>query len=137
MIVDSSALVAIVHAEPDARTYSDALSAATDVGMSAASYLEAGIVVDGIGDPVASRVFDNIIAQSQISIEAFSAEQAVIARQAYRDFGKGSGHPARLNFGDCMSYALAKVTGRPLLFKGDDFCHTDVAPAIDPGQSRT
>lgn len=137
MIVDTSALVAIVHAEPDAMVYSDALAAATTVGMSAASYLESSIVVDSQRDPVASRVLDKLIASACIKIENVTQEQAVIARAAYRDFGKGSGHPARLNFGDCFSYALAKATGRPLLYEGDDFVHTDVVPAVGTGQSRT
>lgn len=138
MIVDTSALVAIVKAEPDAQVYSDVLVAAESVGMSAASYLEVGIVVDALRDPVASRILDNLIASSRIRIEHVTSEQAGIARAAYRDFGRGSGHPAQLNFGDCFSYSLAKATGRPLLYKGDDFVHTDVEAAVDrSGQKRT
>ncbi len=135
MIIDSSAMIAIVREEEEADLFIDTLAATDTVLMSAATYVEAGIVVDATKDPVASRIYDNLISQTGMTIEGFTPEQAVIARAAYRDFGKGSGHPARLNYGDCFSYALAKVTGLPLLFKGDDFIHTDITPAI--GQSRT
>ena len=85
---------------------------------------------DGSRDPVASRRFDDLIQEAQIIIEPVTEVQARIAREAYRDFGKGSGHPAKLNFGDCFAYALARATGQPLLFRGDDFIHTDVVPAL-------
>lgn len=110
--------------------YAEALAEVSEPRMSAATYLEAGIVADGGRDPVAMRVYDSLIALKQISIEPFTADQARIARQANRDFGRGSGHPARLNFGDCMSYALAKVRDEPLLYKGDDFGHTDIISAL-------
>ena len=97
--------------------------------MSAANYLEAGIVVDANRNPLLSRRLDDLIAQTEIEVEAVTPQQADIARAAYRDFGKGSGHPAGLNFGDCFAYALAKSMREPLLFKGDDFSHTDVAIA--------
>jgi ribonuclease VapC len=131
VIVDSSALIAILRREPDAPTYAAALTTAVEPRMSAASYVEAGIVADGGKDPVAMRVYDNLIAYNHIVIEPFTAEQARIAREAHRDFGRGSGHRARMNYGDCMTYALAKVTGLPLLYKGDDFGHTDVVSALD------
>jgi ribonuclease VapC len=137
VIIDSSALIAIVFEEKEADLFIDTLAAAESVTMSAATYLEASIRVDAAKDPIASRVYDKLIATFGISIEDVSVEQAMIAREAYRDFGRGSGHPAKLNFGDCFTYALAKVTGSPLLFQGDDFSHTDITPAIDPGQSRT
>ena len=130
MIVDSSALIAIVLREPDSERYAEALAEAAEPRMSAATYLEAGIVADGPRDPVAMRVYDTVITFNRISIEPSTAEQARVARQAYRDFGRGSGHPAKLNFGDCMSYALAKVRDEPLLFKGDDFGHTDITSAL-------
>ena len=98
--------------------------------FSAASFVEAAIVIDGSRDPVASRRFDDLVKEAQLVIEAVTDVQARIAREAYRDFGRGSGHPARLNFGDCFAYALARATGEPLLFKGDDFVHTDIAPAL-------
>lgn len=86
-------------------------------------------MIDGSKDPVASRRFYEFIEVAQISIEAVTETQAQIARQAYRDFGKTSGHPARLNFGACFSYALAKSKGEPLLFKGQGFSRTDVKSA--------
>lgn len=97
--------------------------------MSAANYVEVGIVVDAQRNPVASRRVDDAIAQARIQIVPVTEAQARIARDAYRDFGKGSGHPARLNYGDCFAYALAKEAGEPLLFKGNDFSKTDVEPA--------
>ena len=87
-------------------------------------------MIDGARDPIASRRFDDLVNEAQLIIEVVTEVQARIAREAYRDFGRGSGHPARLNFGDCFAYALARATGEPLLFKGDDFGHTDIAPAL-------
>jgi ribonuclease VapC len=109
------------------------LTAAPSVKISAASFFETAIVIDGRHNPVLSRRLDAFISGSEIGIEPVTVEQAKIAREAYRDFGRGSGHPARLNFGDCFSYALARVTGEPLLFKGDDFIHTDLTPAVPLG----
>ena len=130
MIIDTSALVAILRDEPEAGAFAAAIAAATDRRMSAASYVEVGAVIDGARDPVASRRVDELIAAGGIIIEPLTAAQARIARQAYRDFGKGSGQPAGLNFGDCLSYALAVELGEPKLFKGADFSATDVNPAI-------
>ena len=130
MIVDSSAIIAIVRAEPDAAVYAEAMAEAAELSVSAATYLESAIVADAGRDPVSMRTFDVILERNRIAIEPVTAEQAVIAREAFRDFGKGSGHPAKLNFGDCFSYALASVTGQPLLFNGDDFTHTDITPAL-------
>ena len=130
MIVDSSALIAILRDEPEAQACAVAIDRAAVCRLSAASYLEAAIVVDGSRDPVASRRFDDLLREAAIVVEPVSEAQARIARAAYRDFGKGSGHPAKLNFGDCLAYALAKATGEPLLFKGEDFIHTDVVPAL-------
>ena len=81
-------------------------------------------------DPVAGQRFDDLLREARIVVEPITEPQARIAREAYRDFGRGSGHPARLNFGDCFAYALARATGEPLLFKGNDFVHTDIAPAL-------
>ena len=81
----------------------------------------------------ATRRLDDLLREAQIVIEPVTEAQARIARDAYRDYGRGSGHPARLNFGDCFAYALARETGERLLFKGDDFAHTDVTPAIERG----
>lgn len=127
MIVDTSAIVAILRAEPDAEDYIDALAHAAAPKMSAATYVEAAVVVDANRDPVLSGRFDDLVAD--IEVVPMTRELAHMARRAYRDFGKGSGHPARLNLGDCFSYALARGSGEPLLYKGDDFGHTDVASA--------
>ena len=97
--------------------------------MSAATYLEAAIVADMDHDPVSSRLHDSLVTR-HIVIEPFTEEQAQTARQAYRDFGRGSGHPAKLNFGDCISYALAAVLDEPLLYKGDDFGYTDIRSVL-------
>ena len=132
MIVDTSALVAILKEEPDADLVKRALAVADSVSMSAANFLEVAMVVDGRRDAVASHQLDNLITYTRTRIEPVDEAQARVARQAFRDYGKGSGHPAGLNFGDCFSYALASVTGQPLLFKGDDFGHTDVTSALRP-----
>jgi ribonuclease VapC len=95
--------------------------------MSAASYLEAGIVLDERQESVLSNRLDQLLDSLRITIEPVTAHQATLARQAYRDFGKGSGHKASLNFGDCFTYALAKETGEAVLFVGDDFSQTDLA----------
>jgi ribonuclease VapC len=130
MIVDTSALIALLRDEPDARTFAEAIDAARVRRISAATFVEAATVVDASRNPILSRQFDQLIDRVALVIEPVTAEQARIAREAYRDFGKRSGHPARLNFGDCFAYALAKATGEPLLFKGRDFAQTDVTPPI-------
>ena len=129
MIVDSSALIAILKREAQWSSLSETLDAARYSRISAASYLESSIVVDGWRNPILSREFDELIERFNIQIEPVTFEQARIARQAYRDFGKGSGHPAGLNFGDCFSYALARDKREPRLWKGDDFGHTDIRSA--------
>lgn len=134
MIVDSSALVAIVRDEPDAPRYAAALVTARRKAISAVNYVEAAVVVDSARDPVASRRFDELITVAGIDVVAITEEHAVLARQAYRDFGRGSGSPARLNFGDCFAYALAAHSREPLLFKGEDFTHTDLVAVDLPGE---
>ncbi len=130
MIVDTSALIAILRDEPEAPAMAQAIEEATQRQISAANWLEAAAVIDGSRDPVASRQFDDLIGVARILVAPVTEQQARIARAAYRDFGKGSGHPAGLNFGDCFAYALAKDTGEPLLFKGRDFARTDIVPAL-------
>jgi len=130
VIVDTSALIAILRDEPEAPIMAQAIEEAAERQISAANWLEAAAVIDGSRDPVASRQFDMLVELAGIAVAPVTEHQARIARAAYRDFGKGSGHPARLNFGDCFAYALAKDTGEPLLFKGHDFVHTDVVPAL-------
>lgn len=130
MIVDTSALVAILRGEADAARFIDALASDGSPRLSAATLVETAVVVDAVGDPVLSRRLDELVDAAGVRVEPLTEEQARVARQAYRDFGKGSGHPAGLNLGDCFSYALASVRGEPLLFKGDDFTHTDLASAL-------
>jgi ribonuclease VapC len=125
MIVSTSALIAILRDEPEAMLCAQAIENAAQCCLSAATFLEAAVVIDGSRDPVASRRFDELIAEAGLIIEPVTGAQARLAREAYRDFGKGSGHPAQLNFGDCFAYALAKDRGEPLLFKGNDFIHTE------------
>jgi ribonuclease VapC len=126
VIVDTSALIAILRGEPDAAGFVDALSGSTNTKMSAGTYLEASIVVDANRDPVLSARFDELVEAAAIEISPVDALLARVARQAYRDYGKGSSHPAGLNHGDCFAYALARSTGDALLCKGDDFVHTDI-----------
>jgi ribonuclease VapC len=130
MIVDSSAIVAILKNEPEKVPFTAAIAGTRNVRISAATLFETMIVIDGMRDPVKSSRVEEFLGGARMEIVDMTAVQARLARAAYRDFGKGSGHPARLNFGDCFSYALAKVTGEPLLFKGDDFGHTDLTSAV-------
>jgi ribonuclease VapC len=129
MIVDSSALVAIFNKEQDGPLFARKIDGAASVSISAATYLETAIVLERDRDPVLSARFDDLILDLEMVIEPVTAVQARIARQAYRDYGKGSGHPANLNYGDCFSYALARDKREPLLYKGDEFTHTDLRPA--------
>lgn len=137
MIIDTSAIIAILRDEPDAATYAAAIEAAQVRRLSAASYVEVGAVIGSARDPVASRRIDELLGIASIVIEPVTADQARRARDAYRDFGTGSGHRAGLNFGDCFAYALATSLGEPLLFKGDDFGATDVVPAVASSSRHT
>jgi ribonuclease VapC len=125
VIVDSSALVAILRSEPEAAEFVATLRG-VDVRASAATVLETAMV---LGPEVAARL-DTLIEQLDLELVAFDSAQLAVARAAMAIYGKGRGHPARLNFGDCMTYAVAKTLDEPLLFKGDDFTYTDVTPAI-------
>ncbi len=129
MIVDSSALLAILFDESDAKTYAKAIAESDSCSMSAATFVEVAIVVEAQTKDAGTRQFDALFRKTGIVIAPVTEEQAHAARQAYSDFGKGR-HPAGLNFGDCFSYALAKTTGEPLLFKGEDFKKTDIASAL-------
>jgi ribonuclease VapC len=129
MIVDTSAMIAILTDESDGPALSRVLDGPAIVRLSAASYLETSIVLDKRRDIVMSAKLDDLIELARITLEPVTVEQAKIARQAYRDYGKGSGHPANLNFGDCFSYALARDKRESMLYKGDDFVHTDIRPA--------
>ena len=129
MIIDASALIAILREEPDAERFRRAIATAETRRISAATYVESAIVIDAARDPIASRRFDDFLQRTQMEIVPLTASQAKLAREAYRAFGKGSGHPARLNFGDCLAYALAKEMDEPLLFKGDDFARAGIDAA--------
>lgn len=131
MIVDSSALLAILKEEPGWETLAEVLDLAESSSISAANYFESGIIADRYRNAVLSRRLDELIDRFSIHIEPVTPEQARIARQAYRDYGRGSGHPANLNYGDCFSYALARDKREPILYKGDDFVHTDLRSALD------
>ncbi|MGH3425171.1 MAG: type II toxin-antitoxin system VapC family toxin [Nocardioidaceae bacterium] len=130
MIVDTSAMVAILAREPEREVFVESILQDRSPCMSAAGYLETAVVIDRYRDPVLSRRLDELIAELGIDLVDVTAGQARLAREAYRDFGRGSGHPAGLNFGDCFAYALAKSEQQTLLFNGQDFTHTDLRPAI-------
>ena len=129
MIVDTSALVAVLFAEPDAEAYALAIAAADRCRISAANYVETAIVIEAQTRDTGSREFDAFFRRSGIVIEPITEEHAHLARRAYTEFGRGR-HRAGLNFGDCFAYALARATGEPLLYKGEDFKRTDVIPAL-------
>ncbi len=126
MIIDTSAILAILRDEPEAPTCAKQIEISERCRISAANFVEASIIIDAGRNPIMSRRFDELVKTAQIVIEPVSESQARMAREAYRDFGKGSGHKAKLNFGDCFAYALAKEFGEPLLCKGNDFAQTDV-----------
>ena len=128
MIIDSSAILAILFEEPDAERFEDAIADAWPRRMSAVALLEAAMVVEGRGGAGAGDALDALLKRAKIKLEPVTHEHVDVARQAWRRFGKGN-HPAALNFGDCFAYALAEVTGEPLLFKGEDFALTDVEAA--------
>lgn len=126
MVVDTSALVAIFLLEPEAEQFAHAILEAPKATMSAANLLEAGIILDSRIGHRDSIELDEFVVSIGLEIEPVTVDQARVARQAYRTYGKGN-HPAALNFGDCFAYALAKTTGLPLLYKGDDFAKTDIS----------
>ena len=128
MILDTSALVAILAGEPDAEPYILAISRAPRCRMSAGNFIELSIVIESQFPVAVLQQCEALFRRVGIVIEPVTVEHAHLARQAFHDFGKGR-HPAGLNFGDCFAYALAKHTGEPLLFKGNDFGKTDVAAA--------
>ncbi|MFN8629518.1 MAG: type II toxin-antitoxin system VapC family toxin [Chloroflexota bacterium] len=136
MIIDTSVVIAMLHREPEAQAFADLMAAAPRRRLSAASYVELSAVVDGKRDPALSGALDAILDGSRIELAPFTNAQARIARDAYQRFGRGAGHPARLNMGDCFSYALARDTGEPLLFKGNDFALTDIELVIEPDRRR-
>ena len=129
MIVDTSAIMALILDEPEAPAIRAALDGQS-AAMSAATYVELGAVVERRGPEGSGRRLDALLAEFGIDILPLTTQQAVLARSAYREYGRGSGHHAGLNLGDCFSYALAADRREPLLFVGDDFASTDLAPVL-------
>lgn len=130
MIVDSSAIMAILWKEDDAEKYWQALAESKVNRISAGTYIECAAVLGSTRNPVVATRFDELLRSFQVEVMPVSTMQAFRGREAYTNFGRGTGHKARLNFGDCFAYALARELDEELLFKGDDFVHTDVRPAI-------
>jgi ribonuclease VapC len=130
MIVDSSALVSILLEEPDAESFSRAIVERLDAAVSVANVLEVSVVARTTGGQATEARIDPMLAQLGLNVIPVDLAQGQAAREAHRRFGKGTGHPAKLNFGDCFAYALAKASGRPLLYKGADFALTDIEPAL-------
>jgi ribonuclease VapC len=126
VIIDTSALVAILRQEEDSQAFVEAIRSTRPRRMSAGSYLELAIVIDAAGDTGASVLLDELLGALEIAIEPVTETQARIARAAYRQYGRGAGSPAALNYGDCFVYALARDLREPLLFKGEDFSRTDI-----------
>jgi ribonuclease VapC len=131
MVIDSSALVAILLGEAGADRFTGALNEAPSLLMSAASVLETSMVIDSRLGDAAAKILDRWLETTPIEIVVVTRHQIEVAREGFRRFGKGR-HPAGLNFGDCFSYALAKVSGESLLYQGDDFSKTDISPAFGP-----
>ncbi|MDE2806378.1 MAG: type II toxin-antitoxin system VapC family toxin [Gemmatimonadota bacterium] len=128
MIVDSSAVLAILFDEPDARRHAAAIMGAHPCRMSVANVLEASMALERRGGEPAAQDLDTLLQRAEIELVSVTVEHLEEARRAWRRFGKGN-HPAALNFGDCFAYALARTTGEPLLFKGNDFGRTDIDAA--------
>jgi ribonuclease VapC len=130
MVIDTSALIALLLGEPETTQFVAAIATASSRSISAPTYLETAIVTSTRLGPQAQDQLDRLLNDLAIEILPFTHDQAVLAVMAYRHYRKGSGHIAGLNFGDCFSYALAKLSDEPLLFKGNDFSHTDLKIAI-------
>jgi ribonuclease VapC len=130
IVVDASALLAILEGEPDAARYAEALADAEAALISAATLIEAGIVMVNRHGPKAARKLHALVQEAGIEVENVTPRHAQIAIDAFAIYGKGRQHKAGLNYGDCFVYALAKATGLPLLFKGNDFSHTDLLSAL-------
>lgn len=129
MVIDSSAIIAILFDEPEAEALLSQIAVAEVCRLSSASLVEVGIVLRRDAAAQRRAAFDEMLRLFAIKIEPVTEEQAYLALDAYDRFGKGTGHPAGLNYGDCFSYALAKQAGEPLLFKGNDFTRTDLEAA--------
>jgi ribonuclease VapC len=130
MVIDSSALIALLLDEPESTNFVTSIAASTTRLTSASSYLETAIVMLNRSGPDAPEKVDRLLADLSIDIFPFTQDQAVLAIAAYGRYGRGGSHPAGLNFGDCFTYALATLTGEPVLFKGSDFSRTDLVSAV-------
>ena len=130
MVIDSSALIALLLGEPETDAFVAAIAASSNRSISAPTYLETAIVMHARSGPQAQEKLDRLLSELSAEIVPFTYEHALLALAAYRRYGKGSGHPAGLNFGDCFTYALAKLRDEPVLFKGNDFSHTDLQIAV-------
>jgi ribonuclease VapC len=128
MVVDSSILIAILLVEPEANDYAQRLIETDEIYISAVSIIESSMVIEYKKGEQGAKLYDDLLKIIMPTIVAFDNQQANLARTAWRQYGKGR-HPAKLNFGDCCSYALAKYLNKPLLFKGDDFSKTDLTLA--------
>ena len=131
MVIDTSALLAILQDEPERRTFNEAIEAAASRAMSVATFVEVSIVIESRYGAEGLRELDLFVDRAGIELVSVDVEQGQVARGAFSRFGKGR-HPAGLNFGDCLAYALARVLGEPLLYKGDDFRQSDVAALVPP-----
>jgi ribonuclease VapC len=130
MVVDTSAIVAALVGEPEADRLRDRLKRAEECRISALTLLETRIVLLRRFDAAVTAEFENLVRRRPLQVAAFDDDQAALATDAYRRFGKGGGHPAQLNLADCAAYALARSLGMPLLYKGEDFARTDIEPAL-------
>ncbi len=132
MVIDTSALLAILQDEPERRRFNEAIEVAEARRVSAATFVECSIVIESRFGAEGLRDLDRLLERAEIEIVAVDAQQARVAREAFARYGKGR-HAAGLNFGDCFPYAVATVLGEPLLFKGEDFARTDVVAAVPQG----
>src|SRR4051812_28084060 len=130
MVIDSSALIALLLGEPETEQFVASIAEVSERFLSAASYLETAIVMAGRFGPQGPEKLDRLISELSITIVPFNAEQAHLGIAGFQQFGRGTGHPAALNYGDCFTYALAKLTGQSVLFKGNDFSRTDLISAM-------
>lgn len=131
IVVDSSALIAIAKNEPEGEAFAEVIGAADSV-IGAPTLFETRLVLQSLMSGGADRFISDIAANPAVTVVAFTVEHYQFAARAFLTYGRGQGHPARLNFGDCMTYAVAKFHNAPLLFKGGDFTHTDIRPAYNP-----
>ncbi|RUU80864.1 type II toxin-antitoxin system VapC family toxin [Mesorhizobium sp. M7A.F.Ca.MR.362.00.0.0] len=132
MVIDTSAILAILKQEPDAPVIAQRLAGNQLMFMSAATLMECGTVIVGRYGAAGTAELRGLLERLKVTIVALTAEHAQAGIEAYALYGRGTGHPAKLNMGDCFSYALARTRNLPLLFKGNDFIHTDIEPALKP-----